>query len=154
MLLPAAGIDPPTIANDKNNGLRHSAHFRDVRRRAQALSLGWKIDKRDGALIDRRHEMAQPVARAFLPRALRGFRCFLFSTLGRPKTVRYYSVHWRRANTLAPCRHTCFRWWVGCASVSRFDAARGPDDKLLERFCGTGRCRRRNHDRHRAQGRK
>src|SRR5881397_820728 len=67
------------------------------------------VDNRTNARLDRPREMAQSVARAFLPsRVCRG-RDSLLSTLGHPETFRNYFVCRRRAiaSSARPHAHLC-----------------------------------------------
>src|SRR5688572_2623623 len=89
---PAAGIDAPAIANDEQDRLRHGGAVSRLSPACTSAFPRCEIDKAKRALLHRPNEMAQSVARAFLPDPVRGVWCFLFSILGGPKTIRHHPV--------------------------------------------------------------
>src|SRR5450432_643411 len=63
-LCPAPGVDTPAVANNEHNRFRHGGA---VWRRSRERTSGSFVDNANHGLLHRSHEVAQPVARAFLP---------------------------------------------------------------------------------------
>src|SRR4029077_3703892 len=79
------------------------AHSADDYEVGQAVSCGCGIDNRTDGQLHRAGEMAQSVARAFMPRCFRWVGGSLFPALGRPKAVRDNSYYWGGPRTGTDC---------------------------------------------------